>query len=52
MLFDTRMPSAQELPADIRPLAYRQSQTLDSVRFNEDVMNIVLALRPVLQEQR
>lgn len=49
VLFDTTMPAARELPPDIRALADRQSQTLDPVRFNADVMEIVFVLRPVLR---
>lgn len=49
VLIDTRMPSARELPPDIRCLTYRTAQTLSRKHFNTDVREIVLALRSVLQ---
>lgn len=52
VLFDTSMPSAQELPADIRALADRQAKTLDPARFSTDILEIVFALRPVLKPSK
>lgn len=49
VLFDTTMPAAEALPPDIRALADRQSQTLDDVRFNTSALEIVFAIRRMLQ---
>ncbi len=49
VLFDTTMPAAEALPPDIRALADRQSHTLDDVRFNTSALEIVFAIRRVLQ---
>jgi hypothetical protein len=49
VLFDTKMPAAEQLPPDIRALADRQSHTLDDIRFNASCLEIVFAIRSVLQ---
>lgn len=49
VLFDTTMPAAESLPPDIRAMADRQSHTLDDVRFNASALEIVFAIRRVLQ---
>lgn len=49
VLVGTTMPTAPALPPDIRALADRQSLTLDPDRFNASAMELVFALRSVLQ---
>jgi hypothetical protein len=47
----TKMPAAGELPPDICALADRKAQTLDRNYFDTGVMEIVFALRRVLQSR-
>jgi TIR domain-containing protein len=49
VLFDTTMPTAEELPQDIRDLANRQAQTLDHDHFKTDFKKIVSAIRRTLR---
>ncbi len=47
-----RMPRADELPADLKDLAYRNSVELTHARWDSDVALLVKALRPFTQVKR
>ncbi len=44
-----RMPRAEQLPADLRELAYRNAVELTHARWKSDVRVLIQALRPYLQ---
>ncbi len=47
---DARMPRAEELPEDLRPLAWRNAVRLTHERFRADTQGLVKALRQGLEE--
>jgi hypothetical protein len=44
-----RMPQAEQLPADLRELAYRNAVELTHARWKSDVQVLIQALRPYLE---
>ncbi len=49
LLFDgATMPSAAQLPADLRPLATRQALVMDARRFAADTAQLLAVLRPAM----
>jgi TIR domain len=47
-----RMPRAEQLPADLRELAYRNAVELTHARWKSDVRVLIQALRPYLEASR
>lgn len=45
-----KMPAAEQLPADLKELAYRNAVELTHARWKSDVQVLVQALRPYLEE--
>jgi len=47
-----RMPKAEQLPADLRELAYRNAVELTHARWKSDVQVLIQALRPYLETSK
>ena len=46
-----KMPSAEDLPDDLKELAYRNAVELTHARWKSDVQVLIQALRPYMEEQ-